>query len=40
MTRTFTNAFALVVAMLVTTALMTPTINVPADYVTLTAEIA
>ncbi len=40
MTRNFTNVFAIVAALLLTTALMTPAINVPADYVTLTTEIA
>ncbi len=39
MTRTF-NAFAILVAMLVTTALMTPAVIVPADQYAITAEIA
>ena len=39
MTRTF-NAFAIFVAMMVTTALMTPSVIVPADQFVLTAEIA
>lgn len=39
MTRTF-NAFAILAAMLVTTVLITPAVIVPADHVTITAEIA
>lgn len=39
MTRTI-NAFAILVAMLVTTALMAPAVIVPADQVLSTAEIA
>ena len=39
MTRTF-NAFAILIAMLVTSALMTPAVIVPADQFLLTAEIA
>ncbi len=39
MTRTF-NAFAIFVAMMVTTALMAPAVIVPADQFVLTAEIA
>lgn len=40
MTRRFTNTFALIIAILVTTTLMTPAVNVPADYIMLTAELA
>lgn len=39
MTRTF-NAFAIVVAILVTTTLMIPAVIVPADQFAITAEIA
>lgn len=39
MTRSF-NAFAIVVAMMVTTALMAPAVIVPSDQFALTAEIA
>ncbi len=39
MTRTF-NSFAILVAMMVTTALMSPAIIVPANQFVLTAEIA
>ena len=39
MTRTF-NAFAILVAMLVTTTPMTPAVIVPADQYAITAEIA
>ncbi len=39
MTRTF-NAFAILVAMMVTAGLMTPAVIVPANQFVLTAEIA
>lgn len=39
MTRTF-NAFAIFVALMVTTALLTPAVIVPADQFLLAAEIA
>lgn len=40
MTRNLTNAFTIVAALLMTTALMIPAVNVPADYTPLTTEIA